>query len=64
MSNETTDVSGEIVRITGQAILINDGDRDVWLPISQIENFDESWKVKDTVDLEIPEWLAIEKELV
>ena len=64
MSSEIIEVSGEILAKSAAAILINDGDRDAWLPISQIQNYDESWKKGETVDLEIPEWLATEKELV
>lgn len=64
MSNEIVEVTGKVLAKTPGAILINDGDRDAWLPISQIQNYDESWKMGETVDLEIPEWLATEKELV
>ena len=64
MSSEIIEVSGEILAKSAAAILINDGDRDAWLPISQIQNYDESWKKGETVDFEIPEWLATEKELV
>ena len=64
MSNEIVEVAGKVLAKTPEAILINDGDKDAWLPISQIENYDESWKTGETVDLEIPEWLATEKELV
>ena len=64
MNGEIIEVTGEILSKSNMAILINDGDRDAWLPISQIQNYDESWKKGETVDLEIPEWLATEKELV
>lgn len=50
----------EIDRIkhrTEKAILITKDGKDVWLPKSQIEINDD-----DTITL--PEWLAIEKELV
>lgn len=42
---------------TDKAYLVNDGDKDVWLPKSQVEHSEN--KV-----FTMPEWLAIEKELV
>ena len=57
-------VEGEIkVRPeSGLAILFSDGDKEVWLPISQIE--DEQENEDGTVTLLIPEWLAEEKGLI
>jgi hypothetical protein len=49
----------DIVAETPSAILISIDDRDVWIPKSQIE-----FHNKDSCYMEIPEWLAIDKELV
>lgn len=43
---------------TAMAHLVIFGDDQVWLPKSQVTNIDEKTKT-----LEIPLWLAIEKEL-
>jgi len=42
---------------TDMAILINDGTKDVWLPRRFVEENDDG-------TFTMPEWLAIEKELV
>lgn len=47
---------------TEKAILVlNLKDKEVWIPKSQIEVDHETG---DVVDIQIPEWLAIEKELI
>ena len=47
---------------TEKAILVvNLKNKDVWLPKSQIEIDSEA---KGVVELRIPEWLAVEKELI
>lgn len=48
-----------------EAVLVSDGDKDVWIPRSRIldqedENLDENTHTK----IEIPEWLAEQKGLV
>lgn len=61
--HEFVEVTGEIRHRTDKAILFWDGDKEVWLPLSQIE--DET--VLDdgkTVELLIPEWLAKDKGLI
>ncbi len=55
--NELVDVAGEIKAQTDKAIQFYDGSRTVWLPRSQIEINDD-----DTVTM--PEWLALDKELI
>ena len=40
-----------------RAIMINDGDKDVWLPLSLVEEYNDNMVV-------MPEWLAREKELI
>jgi len=54
------EVMVEIKANTRLAVLVNDGDRDVWLSRSQIEIVEEGGQTF----VQMPEWLAIEKELV
>lgn len=61
MNKHTVEIFGFIKHETEAAILLNDGDTEVWLPKSQIE-YDMPNKYNQTT-VEIPEWLAIEKEL-
>lgn len=51
---------------SGLAWLVDHGtEDDVWLPKSQIEDYSEpEVKSGDTVEIEIPEWLAMEKGLI
>lgn len=56
-NHELVDVAGEIRAETAKAIQFFDGDRTVWLPKSQIE-------VNDDGTVTMPEWLALERELI
>ena len=57
------EITVDFVRETDKAILINDGDQEVWLPKSQIDYIiDEFKRIVYLVDL--PEWLATAKGLV
>lgn len=54
---------------TENAILVNDGDRDVWIPkslMTEEQRFEElpEWDVGDSFELSIPEWFADQKELI
>lgn len=51
------DFAGELRHETEGAFLVHDGVRQVWLPKSMTENNDDG-------TFTLPEWLAIEKELV
>lgn len=51
------DVAGEIKAQTGMAIQFYDGTRSVWLPRSQVE-------INDDGTVTMPEWLALDKELI
>jgi hypothetical protein len=55
--NELVDIAGEIRVKTERALQFFDGERLVWLPLSQIE-------VNDDGTVTMPEWLAQEKELI
>lgn len=52
-----------IRRETDKAFLVQDGTKEIWIPKSQIE-LDQDGGVGDTVVVTMPEWLAIEKELI
>ncbi len=48
------------------AILVDHGsDSDVWIPRSQIKDQTEDpYQEGDTLEIEIPEWLALEKGMI
>lgn len=48
---------------TSKAILISDGNTECWIPKSQLED-DYEELPSGLIRIIIPEWLAIEKELV
>ncbi len=56
------EITVDILRETDAAILVSDGDREVWLPKSQIEYSGDPGD--ESVCVEIPEWLAEEKGLI
>jgi hypothetical protein len=63
MSREMVEVTVYIVRDRKQdkAILVEHSGLEIWLPKSQIEyDFSEG----ETGELLLPEWLAIEKDLI
>jgi hypothetical protein len=68
VSEETYTVTIDVVWITDAAVRVSDGDRTVWLPMSEIVNMrdvEESLIVGAMgVELELPVWLLREKELV
>ena len=62
---QRVEVSVEFVRRTDRAILVKDGgDEELWLPLSQVEDFAEDAKPGDALDISLPEWLAKEKGLI
>jgi len=66
---EKTMIEGIVKHETDKAVLIQvdgDPDNEVWIPKSQIEweSTGGLYAIGDEVEMEIPEWLAIEKELV
>lgn len=54
--SDLVEIACEIRVETDRAWLIYDGERTVWIPKSQCERVDGG--------LEMPEWLAVEKELL
>jgi hypothetical protein len=52
----------DIIRETADAILVDDGDRQVWLPKSLIRY--RADVPAEAVEVEVPEWLAEREGLV
>jgi hypothetical protein len=59
----TIELSVEAIRFTDLAVLVNDGDREAWIPLSQISE-DTKPDEPGYCTIEIPEWLAQDKGLV
>ena len=57
------EIIGTVKVITDSAVLIDDGDNDLWLPLSQVKTESEYAIGEDSI-IEIPEWLAYEKGLI
>lgn len=57
------DITLDVVGETLGAYQVTDGDIFTWLPKSQVEP-EKQCGPGDTVSFEVPEWLAIKKELV
>lgn len=66
--NDLIDVCAEVIAETDKAFFMTDsGDKDdgVWIPKSIIENLKPKNPDRgDTVEFELPEWLAKDKELI
>lgn len=64
MSDENSvDLDVELIKETDGAILITDGFFEVWILKSQIV-WDEYAQEGDTIEINIPEWLAEQKGLI
>jgi predicted RNA-binding protein (virulence factor B family) len=61
---DEVEIFGEVKAVTDLAILLDDGDHEVWLPLSQIESETDDYEKGDEIIVFIPEWLAEEKELI
>ena len=55
--SKLVDVAAELRHETKAAFLLFDGDRRVWVPKSMVENNGDG-------TFTLPEWLAIEKDLI
>ena len=63
MSKEPVELSVTIIKETDSAIFVNDGDIKAWIPKSQL--LEELLELGEGVfEIVIPEWLAIDKELI
>lgn len=56
------DVHVDILRETDKAWLVSDGDREVWLPKSQVDT--DGLEVGCSGPIFLPEWLALDKGLI
>lgn len=56
----------DIVAVTDEAILINDGNIETWLPLSQVFNHDKHTfdKGDTSVELRVAYWIAKRKGLI
>jgi RNase P/RNase MRP subunit p29 len=57
-NHDLVEIAGKVRGETAAAYRFHDGERTVWLPKSQCQ-----WD-PDAATMEMPEWLATEKELV
>lgn len=57
-NHEIIEIAGQLRHETERAYLLFDGDKEVWLPKSSCE-----WDASDNT-MQMPEWLAMEKELI
>lgn len=64
-NDEKIEVSVTFKHETDRAVLINDGDKDIWLPKSQIEiEGGEFPEEGEACELLVAEWLAKDKGLI
>ncbi len=59
--DDTITIHADILQVTDAAVLVNCDDREIWLPLSQID-FDGE-RGDTNVSVSLPEWLADEKGL-
>ena len=65
--NEEAEIAVEITTFTENAILVeNLSGEDVWVPKSQISDYscDGCDNINEATSIFIPEWLAIDKDLI
>jgi hypothetical protein len=64
--DKIVEIDVELIAVTDMAVFVDEGKEDpVWIPKSQTQNEDiDEMQIGDTFTLEIPEWLALEKELI
>ena len=63
-NDEKIEVSVTFKHITDRAVLVNDGDKDVWLPLSQVEYDFCDTEPGETIEILVPEWIAKNKGLL
>jgi len=61
---EKIEVAVTFKRITDRAVLVNDGDKDVWLPLSQVEYDFCDTEPGEAIEITVPEWIAKDKGLI
>lgn len=60
-NDETVSLDLEVLAETDLALRVTDGDIEVWLPKSELEDWPD---VGETEAIEVPEWLAKDRGLV
>lgn len=64
-SKDYVEIACQVRYKTDRAVLIHDGEREAWIPFSQIENLGPDDIEKDSyITLLIPTWMAKEKGLI
>ena len=63
MSNQTVEITAEVIKETDKSFVLSDGDTKEWFPKSELDHSPNP-QIGDTVCFEMPEWLAIEKGFV
>lgn len=64
MSGQTW-IAVTIKRETDKALLVEHGaGPDAWVPKSQILDYSDDYRIGDTIEIELPEWLALEKDMI
>jgi hypothetical protein len=61
---EKIEVAVTFKHITDRAVLVNDGDKDVWLPLSQVEYDFCDTEPGEAIEIIVPEWIAKDKGLI
>jgi len=64
MSNNNIEIAVDIKHITDAAVLVSDGDKQVWIPKGQIEDYTDELIIGHSITIFIPEWLATNKGLI
>lgn len=63
--SELTEIDVMVITSTSEAVLVTtDDEAETWLPLSQIEFLRGSPDKKGSATIELPVWLAKEKELI
>ena len=62
--NELVDLELDIKHETDKAILVHDGVREAWLPLSQVEIERIGKRGSNAAIVTMPTWLAVEKRLI
>lgn len=63
-NDEKIEVAVTFKHITDRAVLVNDGDKDVWLPLSQVEYDFCDTEPGEAIEIVVPEWIAKDKGLI
>ena len=61
---KTVEIFVEIKRRAARAVLVSDGDSEVWLPTSLIDIDTDTTNKYNQASITMPEWLAKEKGLI